>query len=314
MRCPFLREAQVKYCQGSAIKKMIARMPNDTVSERCSSNDYVNCPSLKQHHEEHPQQTRCPFLQESLVQYCAASSVTKYVPYSESSIIRCGNDGYRYCDLFHSVAAPNDVNATNEAAQDTMIDGIHLPAGLAYSANHMWLDQTDDGMCHIGVDAFITRIFRRIDAINFLPQNSSTLPTIVLTMHGVDLHLVFPIPVNVTRVNSYLRADVQKLVSHPYSSGWLYEGTLLDANSSQSPAPASTMVRGDKAVQWMKREVCHLSEFIHDQIIPDQLISQPVMMDGGVVHPDFLNYLKRQELLHLFNEFFSPYAHWRKTK
>jgi glycine cleavage system H lipoate-binding protein len=313
MRCPFLREAQVKYCQGSAIKKMIARTPNDIAHERCSSKDYVNCPSLKQHYEEHPQQTRCPFLQESLVQYCAASSVTKYVPYSESSIIRCGNDGHRYCDLFLSIAVPNNVSASNEIAQETIVDSIHLPAGLAYSTNHMWLDQSDNGMCHIGVDAFLTQIFQRIDAIDFLPSDNSALQTIVLTMHGVDLHLVFPVHVNVTRINSYLRADLQKLVSHPYSAGWLYEGTLLEANSSKSPALASYLVRGKEAIQWMKNEVCHLSEFIHDRIIPNQVSSQPVMMDGGVVHPDFINHLNRQELLHLFNEFFSPYAHWRKT-
>jgi glycine cleavage system H lipoate-binding protein len=314
MRCPFLREAQVKYCQGSAIKKMIASMPHETLNERCSSKDYVNCPSLKQHREEHPQQTRCPFLQESLVQYCSASSVTKYVPYSESSIIRCGNDGHRYCDLFLSLAAPNNVGASNEIAQETNGDSIHLPAHLTYSMNHMWLDQANDGMCHIGVDAFLTQIFQRIDAVNFLPSDSSAHPTFVLTMHGVDVQLVFPVPVNVTKVNSYVRADLQKLVSHPYSTGWLYEGTLLDSNSSQSPALAPTMVRGEEAVQWMKREVRHLSEFIHDQIIPNQNIGQLVMMDGGAVHPDFLSHLTRKELLHLFNEFFSPYANWRKTK
>jgi glycine cleavage system H lipoate-binding protein len=314
MRCPFLREAQVKYCQGSAIKKMIARMSNDIVHEKCSSKDYVNCPSLKQHHEEQPQQTRCPFLQESLVQYCAASSVTKYVPYSESSIIRCGNDGHRYCDLFLSVAAPNKIGALKETVQENRVDGINLPANLSYSTNHMWLDQADDGMCHIGVDAFLTRIFHSIDAINFLPSNSSGLSTIVLTMYGVDLQLVFPIPVNVTRVNSYLRADLQKLTSQPYSAGWLYEGTLLEANSSKSSNPASNMLRGDEAIKWMKCEICHLSEFIHDQIIPNQVASQPVMMDGGVVHPDFLKHLNKQELLLLFNEFFSSYTNRGKIR
>jgi glycine cleavage system H lipoate-binding protein len=314
MRCPFLREAQVKYCQGSAIKKMIARMPNETLHERCSSKEYVSCPSLKQHHEEHPQQTRCPFLQESLVQYCSASLVTKYVPYSESSIIRCGNEGHRYCDLFLSLAVPNTLSTSPETAQDALSGGIHLPAHLAYSMNHMWLDQAEDGMCHIGVDAFLTQIFQCIDALNFLPPDSSAHPIIVLTMHGVDVQLVFPVPVNVSRINSYVRADLQKLVSHPYSAGWLFEGTLCETDSSQPPALASAMVRGDEAVRWMKSEVRHLSEFIHDHIIPNQGSGQPVMTDGGAVHPDFINHLERQELLHLFNEFFSPFAHRRKTK
>ena len=181
MRCPFLREAQVKYCQGSAIKKMIVRMQNVTIDERCTSNDYVNCPSLKQYHEEYTQRMRCPFLQESLVQYCSASSVTKYVPYSEASIIKCGNDSHKYCDLFLSVAATNDSYAAAENSREAIVDNIHLPEDRSYSTNHMWLDQSDDGMCHIGVDAFLTRIFQRIDAVNFLPPSNSNLQTVVLT-------------------------------------------------------------------------------------------------------------------------------------
>ncbi len=284
-----------------------------TVDERCSSSDYVNCPSLKQFHEEYAQPMRCPFLQESLVQYCSASSVTKYVPYSESSIIPCGKDSHRYCDLFLSVAATNNVGTAHETVRETMIDNIHLPKGLSYSTNHMWIDQSEDGICHIGVDAFLTRIFRNIDAVNFLPPSNSHLQAVVLTVRGIDLQLVFPLPINVTRVNSYLRADLQKLILHPYSTGWLYEGTLVDANSIKSPSPESNMVRGDDAAKWMKNEVQHLSEFVHNRIIPNQGAVSPVMMDGGVVQSDFLIHLTKQELFHLFNEFFSPDNHWRKT-
>jgi glycine cleavage system H lipoate-binding protein len=311
MRCPFLREAQVKYCQGSAIKKMIVRTSEDPGDERCSSPDYVNCPSLKQHREDHPLQTRCPFLQESLVQYCAASSVTKYVPYSESSIIRCGNDGHRYCDLYFSMAAPAEVRAD----QDVLVDGIRLPENLAYTANHMWLDQTDDGTCHIGVDAFLTKLFHRIEAISFITPKASVFPSVVLTVKGADLQLVFPFPINVTGTNMYLRAKPQKLVSHPYSFGWLFEGTIPDISSStQSTAPASTILRGSDAAKWMKQEVRHLNKFVHDQIIPGHVADQPMISNGGVVHPEFLDQLNRQELLHIFNEFFSPYASWRKSK
>jgi glycine cleavage system H lipoate-binding protein len=208
---------------------------------------------------------------------------------------------------------PSYAGDSSDPEQESAVEGIQLPVSLAYSRNHMWLDHADDGMCHIGVDAFLTRIFQRIDAVNFLPSSSSVLPTVVLTVHGVDLQLVFPIPLNVTRVNSYLRADLQKLISHPYSAGWLYEGTLFETDSSASPALSTSMMRGDEAVRWMENEVRHLSDFIHDQIIPNQSLDQPVMMDGGIVHSDFINHLNRQELLQLFNEFFSLNANWRKT-
>jgi len=37
-------------------------------------------------------------------------------------------------------------------------------------------------------------------------------------------------------------------------------------------------------------------------------------MDGGIVRHDFLEHLNKQELLHLFNEFFSKNSLWSKTK
>ena len=310
MRCPFLREAQVKYCQGAAIKKMITRNPSDITNERCSSAEYIHCPSLKQHHEEHAQHTRCPFLQESLVQYCSASSVTKYVPYSESSIIKCGNDGHRYCDLYLSVAAPSDRSKANHTP---VVEGIPLPDSLAYASNHMWLDQTCDSMCHIGADAFLTRILHSVKAINFAPPKNSGLPTVLLSVNGIDLQLVFPLPVHVTGTNTHLRADPKKLVSHPYSSGWLFEGTLKEAGHTvPSEIPSPRFIRGKEAVAWMTEEVRHLQEFVHNQIVPSHFGTETVMMDGGAVHPEMLDQLDKQELLDIFNEFFSPYASWRK--
>jgi hypothetical protein len=59
---------------------MIVKLPEQPDNERCSSPDYLNCPVSKQHHEERPLPDRCPFLHQSLVQYCAADSVTKYIP------------------------------------------------------------------------------------------------------------------------------------------------------------------------------------------------------------------------------------------
>ena len=182
------------------------------------------------------------------------------------------------------------------------VDGIHLPSHLAYSTNHMWLDRSAEGLCHIGVDAFLTQLFRHVDALNFLPPGSSHLPTVVLTLRGVDLQLVFQLPMNVTRVNSYLRADIQKLVSHPYSSGWLYEGTMKEVGAfDASVSSSSRLMGGETAVRWMKNEVQHLSEFVHNHIIPNQIPGQPVLMDGGAVRSDFADYCTKQELLHLFS-------------
>jgi hypothetical protein len=106
MRCPFLREAQVKFCQVAPSRKMILRIPVQGVHEKCSSADYVTCSAAKEYHEEIPNQDRCPFLQESLMQYCAAAPVIKLLPYSESILSRCGNHDHLCCEVYLSMADP----------------------------------------------------------------------------------------------------------------------------------------------------------------------------------------------------------------
>jgi glycine cleavage system H lipoate-binding protein len=314
MRCPFLREAQVKYCKASAVKRMIVRMPSEAVDERCSTREYENCPSLLQLHEDHPSHSHCPFLHESLVQYCAASPVTKYIPHSESSIIRCGNDNHHYCDLYLSVAAPDDDAADTESSRDPIVDGIRLPRRLAFTANHFWLDQADDGTCHIGIDGFFASFFQHIEKINFLTTKGIATPIVAVTVRGIDLQIVFAAPLNITGVNSYLRTDPNKLLTHPYSSGWLFEGTLPEAHNGNAKEYFSLeLLRGDEATHWMRKEVAYLSDFLHNSILPNRTAVQPLMADGGVAAADFANHLEHRELLHLFNEFFSPFANWRNA-
>ena len=321
MRCPFLHEVQVKTCQASAIKKMIARAADDVAHERCSSPDYVNCPSLKQHQEEHPDLSHCLFLSESLAQYCAALPATKYLPYREPSALRCGTDNHLYCELYSSVAAPENI-AFNDRANTTTgmpsleswVQGYHVPRWLAFAPTHMWLDRTSDGSAHLGVDAFLAHLLRHIDAINFVTSKGRGMPTIALTVHGVDLQLVFPFLFDIDRVNSRLRADPQQVTLHPYTSGWFFEGTFKESEQTTGAAVApSTLMRGEVAREWMKREVRHLTEFIHNQIVPDRIGGQSVLADGGLVDPDVLDHLNRQELQSLFNEFFSLSDHWSNT-
>jgi glycine cleavage system H lipoate-binding protein len=319
MRCPFLREAQVKQCQSSIYKKMIVRMPSETTNELCSSKEYIHCPSLKQLHEEHPSQSHCPFLHESLVQYCGASSVPKYVPHSESSIIRCGNDNHRYCELYLSIALPVQSEQQSgirqeETSIDTMNEEIVIPKKLAFTTNHFWIDQGAEDIYHIGIDAFFTRIFNKIDGIRFITTKGDAMPTVVITVRGIDLQFIFPLPFTINAINSYLRATPEKLLSDPYGAGWLYEGTPVKNGSHSSQENLSPQfIRGKEATQWMKKEMLHLNEFIHNNIIPNHLSQHPTMADGGTISADIVCHLDQQELLQLFNEFFSPFVHWRTS-
>ena len=320
MRCPFLREAQVKSCTASSPRKLILRVPDgNPAGERCSSGDYVRCSAVKEFHEEVAHSAHCPFLHETLVQYCFASPVTKFVPYSESTLTRCGTDNHRYCELYlsfrHPVEHPSPAgNQTTHARGsgdpgEYTIEGIEIPGWMWYAENHLWLDVSADGCAHIGIDGLLARAIGHVDEINYLTPKGHAQPAVVLTVAGVDLHLVFPNFLTIEGTNGHLRTHSEKLTTHPYTLGWLFEGnTAQPAGVSKFPG----LRTGNDARSWMQQELHRLTEFVHDRAtLPAAGETAQFMADGGTMCNGALTLLRREDVLAAMNEFFSSHAHPR---
>jgi glycine cleavage system H lipoate-binding protein len=284
MTCPFLKEAQVKYCQTAAVRKLIPIARAGRADEKCSSTDHATCPVYRAQPEDGEAAGACPYLRESLMQYCSAAPVAKLIPYSESLLSRCGNDGFRYCELYLSMLHPG--------MRTGHVDGIQMPGWLRYSANHMWLDITEDGACHAGIDAFLSRALGEIESIAYVWLKGVHRPTAVLTASGVDYEVVFPNPLQLTNCNLYLRADPRRLTTEPYTAGWLFEGR---------PAPGTTenLLQGEPAREWMQQEQRRINEFLQ---------AGAFAADGGLFAAGLPRHLERQQMLALFHEFFSPFA------
>jgi glycine cleavage system H lipoate-binding protein len=293
MNCPFLKEARVKYCDKSAFRKMI-RIAGNVAQETCSSPRYKQC-ALYGRFAEDSQDRQCPYLRESRAQYCAASAISRFIPYSEPLLSRCGSDSYRYCDVYLGAANPP---AQAGGKRDCSVGGIRVPTWLDYSANHMWLDAANSGSCHLGLDAFLTRVLGTVERITFLKQTGVHRPSAVLTVRGVDLEVVFPNPILLTASNLYLRANPAKLTLDPYGMGWLFQGVQLPGQ----PPVTSGLIHGDAIVPWIEREIGRMSAFLAECWISRH--GATLMNDGGVFSPDVLQQLNREETLRLFHEFF----------
>jgi glycine cleavage system H lipoate-binding protein len=316
MRCPFLREAQVKSCQASSFRKVIPRASDSGMNELCSSPAHVRCAVVRSYHEGSPSPERCPFLHESLVQYCASAPVPKYVPYSESSISRCGNDTHLYCELYLSLAAPaggSPLETVPAAGGHATVDGIDVPAGLRYAQNHLWLDVSPDGTCHVGVDAFLARVLGECDEVTFLTTRGTVRPSARLSVRGVDLPLLFPKAIRITSANSMLRVHPDRLVSDPYGNGWLFEGTLPEEGpkkpqSGAEPAPSLPLLPGPEAAGWIHEEVSRLNHVVHDLASRPDPDGLRFMADGGTFAGGLPKHLTREETMRLFDSFFSSEA------
>ncbi|HVN77332.1 MAG TPA: hypothetical protein VMT19_13520 [Thermoanaerobaculaceae bacterium] len=323
MKCPFLREARVKYCQASAFRKMIVESACDAVHERCSTPAYLQCPAARSRIAERPAAGRCPFLQDATVEYCGGSPVTKFVPANDGLSSCCNSDAHLYCELFLSAADPRRerrpaaAGVTKPAGGGRLIvvvDGIPVPAHLAYAPNHMWLDVAEDGRCHVGVDAFLTSVVGALDAIGFVkPALGAGRPVAVLKVNGVDLTMAFPQELEDVVPNGYLRTHPGKVTADPYGAGWLFEGVepALRGAPVGSSARAG-LLAGESAARWMFAESNRLSDFAHELVGQASADGTRLMADGGKVEPGLALELGRDALINLFNEFFAPHLTWRR--
>jgi len=293
MPCPFLREAQVKFCHASSVRKLIPASlasAGGRVEEKCSSAAYPQCRVYQGQPVDGPSAGPCPYLAGSLMQYCAAAPVAKLVPFSESLLSRCGNDSYRYCELYGAMARPLPDSAS--------VDGIAMPASLYYAANHLWLEVGQDGICHIGVDAFLSRALGNVERVHYVWQQGLRRPAAILTAGGADWEVVFPNPILLTACNLYLRANPARLAAEPYTAGWLFEGNAVEGT-------ADNLMRGTTARAWMEHELRRMNESLQQET--------GAIADGGVFVEGAMHLLGRDSRAAVYHEFFSPVAREKRN-
>lgn len=284
--CPFLREARVKHCRASSVRKLIPLAQGALAGEardRCGTPQHVTCRAFQDAAAPARPQAACPHLGESLMQYCGAAPAAKLVPYSDSPASRCGSGTHRYCDLFLAMAHPPQPAA----------EAIAAPEGLRYSVNHMWLDVIDDRVCYAGIDAFLARALGRIEGLTYVWQSGRHRPAAVLTVAGMELEVVFPNPLLLTACNLHLRASPGRIAADPYAGGWLFEGTPL-------PETTLGLRQGAEARAWMDLEQGRMSEFLQRKTSPG------AACDGGLFAPCLAARMERALWRACFHEFFTP--------
>ncbi|MGA7755216.1 MAG: hypothetical protein WCB05_20465 [Candidatus Sulfotelmatobacter sp.] len=273
MACPCLREGRARYCHAAPVRKLILDGPGATDGGRCASPRYLTCELAS---KDGPQYERCPHLEEIRVQYCGVSPIPKLVPFSDSQLSSCTSDNYRYCDSYLHLAQPHATKA---------------PANLLFTPNHFWLDAEESGLCHIGIDGFVADIAGNVDGVTFVTARGTHCPTLTLTIHGVEWPMSFPNPVMIQKVNSRLRSGPHRLTTDPYGAGWLFEGWEVPGRTRAG------LISGPQAEGWQAEERERLTQEIHETHAPG--------CDGGAPVRGLAQFLSRQDLVCLFQHFFS---------
>jgi glycine cleavage system H lipoate-binding protein len=239
------------------------------------------------------------------MQYCSAAPVVRYVPYTESTLSSCGTSSHLYCELFLATVGDGSLGLPDS----TPVGTIAVPPRLWYAPNHLWLDAASDGTFHIGVDAFLAAVLGQIDALRFESSPGLHYPTAVVTARGVDLHLVFPRQIMITKLNAYLRTSPSKITSHPYTLGWLFEG---NAPASGAHTVFENLRTGTDAVTWMAEESTRLTDVVHRW--ESEREGRLTMADGGEFSRPLIKELGYHQILAIYAEFFSPEPLRRSTQ
>ncbi len=288
MNCPFLRETRVRSCRRAPQRKLIPRTGVPVAEERCANASFLSCPLYRRQNECHASQPPCPLLDESLVQYCSASAITRFVPYSEAVLSQCGGGAFRYCDLYLEIARAT----ADERRAGT---GIAVDTDLFYTANHWWVDLPAEGPCHLGADAFVARLLGDVVRIDFATPGGLKEPVALLSTKAATWHLAFPAAVSIARCNLYLRRNPGRLGAQPYTQGWLFEAALPEETAFRIRRTART---GDAARAWMDQESQRVNQRLQDL--------QCAAADGGLFTPGLLDALGPHDAAALFHEFCSP--------
>lgn len=296
MQCPFLKETRVRWCRAAGIRKPIPEAQSDDAACRCLDGRFRACqwvsPEFRQ--SEPP----CPHLEHALVQYCEAAPLTRFVPFSEPLLTRCGSGAHKYCDFFLDIL---------RAARPPLRDHeFAAPEDLSYTRNHWWIDLQEEGLCHMGVDAFLARLLGDVERAGILTSRGVACPAVVFTCRGKDFTASFPGQIRIEAANPHLRVAPGRMLREPYSMGWLFRGRISEDRLAELKASWMTAAEARRLMEEDARLVNEMLQSLRPAG------AAPAMADGGMFEPGLLGLLEQEEALRLFHETGSPSACQRR--
>lgn len=296
MQCPFLKETRVRWCRAAGIRKPIPETQSDDAACRCLDERFRACPWVSP--DSRQSKPPCPHLEHALVQYCEAAPLTRFVPFSEPLLTRCGSDAHKYCDFYLDIL---------RAARPPLRDQeFAAPSDLFYTRNHWWVDLQSEGMCHIGVDAFLARLLDGAERAGVLTPRGTAHPAAVFTCRGTDFTVMFPAAIRIEAANPHLRIEPRQILREPYSAGWLFRGRL---DEEQSAGLRAVLIGPEDARRGMEEDARRVNEMLQSLRRPGAVVA---MADGGLFEGGLLGLLEPEDARRLFHALGSPQAGLRR--
>jgi glycine cleavage system H lipoate-binding protein len=176
----------------------------------------------------------------------------------------------------------------------SLVDWFHLADNYHYHQGHTWAAPAEQNSLRVGVDDFVQKLIGKVDKIR-LPEKGSVLRQgetgFTFEVDGRTIPVLAPVDGEVTRINTELLKDTEKMQQDPYGSGWLFEVRPKDLKRNMSQ-----LFTGNMAKAWLQHQVDRISELMTARM-------GVVLQDGGAIAPGFARELEPENWDDLTREF-----------
>lgn len=173
-------------------------------------------------------------------------------------------------------------------ARSSAIDRISVPEGLFFHPGHTWAAVTESGVAKVGIDDFTSKLFGRIDSIEFKKTGGEVKqgePIFVIKQGHRSFEMVAPVDGLLEETNSLLANDPGLLRTDTYQRGWL--AAIKPTNLKKNLEKLNI---SESAKEWAREEIARLRDFFAEASFENKLVGQ-TLQDGGPPVEGVLEYM-----------------------
>jgi glycine cleavage system H protein len=265
VKCPFLEEVVVRYCQAYPVRKMI---PCSAEESTCVGDGHFSCSTFKEMAREDlkVKEEMMAKMDSTSQVYPSLKASSNFFPPYWANICRPSN-----CPacIYRSQCIAAEGKWLKEPV---LVSGFVMQRGLHFSRAHTWAKTRKADAVRIGFDDFAQKLLGKITTVE-LPEKGSALKqgesawSVKCGSRSADL--LSPIDGEVISVNEKLFKDTSMINKDPYGNGWAL--TLKPYNLEEN---LRLLYQGDEAKTWLEND----ADRLHRRVAKDLGVT---VADGG---------------------------------
>jgi len=167
------------------------------------------------------------------------------------------------------VAPPKKISAPLMLKQA----GFEIPQDYCFHPGHTWVVDEGRQNARVGIDAFASQLFGKIDSIELAELNRwvrQGQPLCTITREGRSVDLLSPVEGVLVSVNHDVVKNPNLVIDDPYRNGW-----LCVIKAPEMTTNVKNLLQGPIVLPWMQNSLARLSAMV-------QQLTPALAQDGGL--------------------------------